>query len=119
MLKDIESREDVKTLVNQFYNKVKTDELLAPVFNHVDWPHHLPIMYDFWSSILLGDQTYRGNPMKKHFPLPIQQEHFTQWLALFTQTVAENFSGEKAEEAKSRAHSIAGIFQLKMGLIKI
>jgi hypothetical protein len=30
----------------------------------------------------------------------------------------ENFKGEKAEEVKMRAESIAGIFQVRMGLIK-
>ncbi len=47
MKKDIESREDIELLVNQFYNKVNQDTLLAPVFSHVDWPNHLPIMYNF------------------------------------------------------------------------
>jgi hypothetical protein len=34
------------------------------------------------------------------------------------QTVDENFAGEKADEVKMRARSIAGIFQVKMGLLK-
>jgi hemoglobin len=115
---DIVQREDVKVLVDRFYDKVKADPLLAPVFRHLNWPHHLPIMYDFWSSMLLGDQTYRGNPLQKHLPLQIDKSHFSQWLALFKKTVDENFAGEKAEEVKMRAQSIAGIFQLKMGLMR-
>jgi hemoglobin len=115
---DIVQREDVKVLVDRFYDKVKADPLLAPVFRHLNWPHHLPIMYDFWSSMLLGDQTYRGNPLQKHLPLQIDKSHFSQWLALFKETVDENFAGEKAEEVKMRAQSIAGIFQLKMGLMR-
>jgi hemoglobin len=115
---DILQREDIKRLVDTFYDKVKADPLLAPVFGHVDWPHHLPIMYNFWSSMLLGDQTYRGNPLEKHLHLDIKKNHFEQWLVLFRQTVEENFSGEKAEEVKMRAQSIAGVFQHKMGLMK-
>ena len=118
MKQDINSREDIKTLVDRFYDKVKADELIGPVFGHVDWPHHLPVMYNFWSSMLLGDQTYRGNPFQKHLPLPIQAPHFERWLQLFRQTVDENFAGEKATEVKSRAEAIAGIFQLRMGLTK-
>jgi hemoglobin len=114
--KDIITREDVKTLVNGFYDKVKTDELIGPVFSHVDWPNHLPVMYDFWASILLGDQSYRGNPFQKHLPLPLERRHFDRWLKLFTETVHENFTGEKAKEALDRAQSIAGIFQHRMGL---
>jgi hemoglobin len=114
---DIIKRDDVKILVDRFYDKVKADPLLGPVFSHLNWPHHLPIMYDFWSSMLLGDQTYRGNPLQKHLPLQIDQRHFSQWLALFKETVDEHFAGEKAEEVKMRAQSIAAIFQLKMGLM--
>ena len=118
MQNDITTREDVQILVDRFYEKVQTDPLLAPVFSHVNWPHHLPIMYNFWSSMLLGDQSYRGNPFAKHLPLPIQPAHFNQWLKLFRETVNENFSGEKAEEVKMRAESIAGVFQARMGLVK-
>ena len=56
MKNDILTREDIKLLVDRFYDKVQSDPLLGPVFSHVDWPHHLPIMYNFWSSMLLGDQ---------------------------------------------------------------
>jgi hemoglobin len=115
---DILSRDDIKRLVDRFYDKVKTDSLLRPVFSHVDWLHHLPIMYDFWASMLLGDMTYRGNPLQRHMHLAIDKNHFDKWLALFNQTVDENFHGEKAEEVKMRAQSIAGIFQLKMGITK-
>jgi hemoglobin len=117
MKPDITSREDIKLLVDSFYDKVKVDGLIGPVFSHVDWPHHLPIMYNFWSSMLLGDQSYRGNPFQKHLPLPIQPRHFERWLQLFRQTVDEHFAGDKASEVKSRAESIAGIFQSRMGLL--
>jgi hemoglobin len=115
---DITQRDDIKTLVDRFYDKVKADLLLGPVFSHVDWPYHLPVMYDFWSSMLLGDQSYRGNPLQRHLPLAIDKSHFGQWLVLFKETVDENFSGDKAEEVKMRAQSIADIFQFKMGLLE-
>lgn len=118
MKKDIITREDIEVLVNRFYEKVQADQILGPVFSHVDWPHHLPIMYDFWSSMLLGDQTYRGNPLQKHLPLPIESKHFDQWLKYFTETVDENFTGDKAEEVKMRAQSIATIFQMRMGITR-
>ena len=115
---DIQSRKEVEQLVNQFYARVTKDELLAPVFAHVDWPHHLPIMYNFWSSVLLGDMSYNGSPMAKHLNLPITREHFTRWLSLFLETVDSEFSGPIAEEAKNRARTIANLFQHKMGLIQ-
>ena len=118
MKTDIKTRNDIKLLVDRFYEKVQVDELLAPVFSHVNWPAHLPVMYDFWSSMLLGDQSYRGNPFQKHLPLPISSQHFAQWLKLFRQTVRDNFEGETADEVLMRAESIAGVFQVRMGLTK-
>jgi hemoglobin len=47
--------------------------------------------------------------------LPIRAEHFERWLKLFIETVDENFSGTKADETKSRAQSIAGVWKFKMG----
>jgi hemoglobin len=114
-MSDIETRDNIETLVNRFYDKVNQDPLLAPVFGHVDWPNHLPIMYNFWSSMLLGELSYQGNPFQKHIGLPIQAEHFERWLQLFTETIDENFSGLKADETKSRAQSIAGVWKFKMG----
>ena len=115
---EIQSREEIKILVDRFYDKVKADPTISPIFNHVDWPHHLPIMYNFWASMLLGDRSYMGNPFQKHMPLPLKREHFQRWLELFTQTVDENFTGEKADEVKMRANSIAGVFQHRLGLMK-
>ena len=118
MSKDILNREDIELLVNSFYDKVKQDSLLAPVFSHVDWPNHLPIMYNFWSSMLFGDQTYNGNPFQKHIHLKIDVSHFNRWLELFNSTVENHFVGMKADEVKSRAQSIAGVWQHKLGVLK-
>ena len=117
-LKDISDRHDVISLVDSFYEKVRADALLAPVFSHLDWPKHMPTMYNFWSSMLFGDMSYQGNPFSKHVQLSINATHFERWLVLFHQTVDELFAGDKAQEAKDRAKSIAGVFQYKMGLIK-
>ncbi len=117
-LSDINNRLDIINLIDNFYTRVQEDELLQPVFKDVDWPHHLPIMYNFWSSMILGDQSYQGNPMQKHLPLAIGAPHFKRWLELFTQTVDDHFEGFNATEIKNRAQSIAAIFQHKMGLMK-
>ena len=116
-MKDIASREDIILLVNSFYARVKVDALLAPIFAHVDWHNHLPVMYNFWSSMLLGDQSYQGNPFQKHVHLAIDSTHFSKWFELFTLTLDENFAGPKADETKSRAQSIAGVWQHKLGLL--
>ena len=120
-LPDLTTPQDVRTLVDAFYERVNRDDLLAPVFNdfaQVDWAAHLPKMYQFWESMLFGVGTYEGAPFPKHAVLPVRKEHFARWLALFVETVNAHFSGPKAEEAKGRAASIADTFAQRMGLLK-
>ncbi|PRY07863.1 hemoglobin [Pontibacter ummariensis] len=122
MKKDIETEEDVKLLIDTFYDNVNQDSLLAPIFNDfakVNWEQHLPIMYKFWSSLLFGSMAYKGQPFSKHMRLPIEQVHFLRWTSIFTATVDKLFAGTKAEEAKQKATSIAQVFQMKMGLLSI
>lgn len=111
--KSIESRNDIQILVNEFYAKVRNDSLIGPIFDdvaHVNWDEHLPKLVNFWSDLLLGENTYRGRPFPPHIPLNLQLAHFERWLGLFIQTVDENFTGIKAQEAKSRALGIARNF---------
>ena len=117
---DIQTEEDIKKLVDSFYDKVKADEMLAPIFNEVakvNWSEHLPMLYRFWSALLFQTKNFKGQPFPKHAVLPVQREHFTRWVSLFVQTVDEHFSGPKSEEAKGFAMSIADTFQLRMGLL--
>lgn len=116
---DITSMEDIKLLVDSFYDKVNRDSLLSNVFNDVakiDWPSHLPKMYAFWSTQLLGSASYFGKPFPPHMKLSINEMHFEHWISLFIQTVDEHFKGTVAEVAKQKAKNIAAVFQYKLGI---
>jgi len=118
-LNDIATEQDIKLLVDSFYERVGRDDLLGPIFNEiaqVDWDHHLPNMYSFWSTMLFRSMTYKGRPWAMHAPLPVRKEHFERWLSLFCQTVDSLFAGPKASEAKSVALSIADTFQTRFGI---
>jgi hemoglobin len=120
-LPDITTEADVKQLVDAFYDKVNQDALLSPVFNdhaRVNWEKHLPVMYRFWSSILLGTASYEGQPFHKHAFLPVDQAHFSRWLLLFYDTITAHFQGPNAEEAKLRAANIGRIFLNKIRQIQ-
>lgn len=83
------TEEEITQMVYSFYDKVRGDEVLGPIFNrHVtDWNAHLPTMVDFWSSALRGTARFRGAPMPKHAALPgLSIELFQRWLLLFGQT---------------------------------
>jgi hemoglobin len=118
-LGDIESQESVRFMVDSFYSDVRRDEFLGPIFEQVinDWEAHLPAMYQFWERLLFGSGNYQGNVFQKHMNLTVEKEHFSRWIELFNQTIDENFSGPKAEQAKKLARKIASTFQLRMGII--
>ncbi len=118
---DLKNKDDIILLVNSFYEKVKENELLGPIFNHiahVDWEQHLPKMYSFWDFILFGSQDYQGHPLRPHLALnaihPIGNEHFKEWLRLFEKTVLELYEGEKASEIIQRAKGIGETWSYKI-----
>ena len=120
-MRDIETRDDIELLVNEFYKKVVPDPLIGHFFTrvvHFSWEVHIPVMISFWESVLLGGQAYKGNPMVKHIELdalyPLDPLHFDRWLYLWQETVRALFEGDKAKEAVDRAHSIAQIIQAKI-----
>ncbi|OIR01359.1 group 3 truncated hemoglobin ctb [mine drainage metagenome] len=121
MKRDIENREDIKLIVDRFYDKIKTDEVIGFIFNDiakVNWEKHLPVMYDFWENAIFYSGTYSGNPMNLHNHLhhirPLSSKHFDQWNKLFNETVDEHFNGEKAKLIKQRALSISTVMQQKI-----
>ena len=119
-LHDIQTTTDVEQLVGSFYDRVQLDDLLGPIFNEVaqvDWPHHLPQMVAFWSSLLLGIPGYEGRPFPKHLMLPLARHHFSRWLNVFFENVDAQFIGPVADSAKAKALNIATLFQNKMGLL--
>jgi len=112
--KDIQTAEDIQLLVDTFYDHVKLNQVIGPIFTEtipVDWEHHLPKMYKFWGSILLGERSYEGNPMQRHVEISgltaMGAEEFSEWLLIFTSTVNSLFEGEKAKEAIVRAGNIS------------
>ncbi|MDA0347151.1 MAG: group III truncated hemoglobin [Verrucomicrobia bacterium] len=117
-LTDITGDPDIRLLVDSFYESIRKDELLGPVFNERvgDWSKHLPTMYAFWGTMLFGKKEYQGNPISKHMDLPVDYGHFERWVGLFIETIDQLFSGPKAEQAKAVAMSIAHTFQIRMGI---
>ena len=104
----------IDRLVRGFYEKVRADEMLGPIFDAriKDWEPHLQQMCAFWSSVALMSGRYHGAPMPKHLPLPIDAAHFDRWLMLFAATAAEVCPPEAAAHFVERAHRIAASLEL-------
>ncbi len=117
MNNDILSLADIKILVDEFYARIRQDEILADIFNNAiqdRWPEHLERMYTFWQTVLLDEHTYNGAPFMKHRNLPVSAEHFNRWLQLFFATVDDLYSGQIANEAKMRGQKMAEMFHYKI-----
>lgn len=107
---DLCSEEEIVQLVHGFYDEVRRDEVLGPIFaQHVkDWNAHLPVMVDFWSSALRGTARFRGSPLQKHAALPgLSIELFQRWLRLFRQTTSALPNAALATRANDLAERIA------------
>lgn len=101
----------LRRLVALFYERVRADAALGPVFNGAihDWPAHLETLTAFWSSVMLTTGRYKGNPMAAHMKHQgrITPALFRRWLDLFGATAAEILPPGHADAIAARAARIA------------
>ena len=117
MMKDIETRADIDCLMVKFYERAIADDVIGYIFTDVarlDLEHHLPVIGDFWETLLFGTGDYQRHgrsPLQVHARLseksPLLFEHFKRWREIFAQTIDEMFAGSRADFAKMRADAIA------------
>ena len=112
------SEDGIRRLVDAFYDKVRLDAELAPIFLRAipgDWEPHLTRMYAFWSSVMLTTGRYKGNPVVKHLVIPDIQPHlFERWLALFNETCGALFDDGVSEDFRAKAGRIAESLKLAL-----
>jgi hemoglobin len=111
---DIQNRGDLVKLLDAFYSRAVKDAVIGEKFDGLKMDDHIETIADFWDSILFGKFKYQGNPFLKHIPLGLKKEDFDQWIVLFHQTIDAMFEGVNSEEAKTRASTIAKVFQFKI-----
>lgn len=121
MKPDISDRKDIEFLLDNFYNTLLADERINYIFTDIaklDMKAHIPVIADFWETVLLHNNVYHNNTMKIHMDLnektSISKEHFDVWLHHFNNTVDKLFEGKTAELAKQRARSVATVMQIKI-----
>lgn len=107
----------IHTVVHGFYDKVRGDPALGPIFNGeiaaAEWPAHLAKMCDFWSSVLLMTGRFKGTPMAVHVRIgDLRPTHFARWLHLFRQTVEDLCPPQAAALFVARSEMIAQSLQL-------
>jgi truncated hemoglobin YjbI len=112
---DIRDRDDIAQLIEAFYTRAFADPVLGPIFTDVaqmDLAAHMPIMCDFWETVLFQAGKYGRNAFSVHLDLHRQVAltpmHFQRWLDIWEGTVDDLFAGPKAIHAKVQAARIAG-----------
>ncbi|WP_101953039.1 group III truncated hemoglobin [Mycobacterium sp. 3519A] len=112
--RDLADRTDVESLLRRFYGEAFSDDLLAEAFADLSsrgLDDHLPVMCDFWETVLFRAGLYRRNTLQAHRPIhdrtPLAAAHFARWLTLWTTTVDQMYRGPIADHAKIQAARIA------------
>ena len=120
-MKDLDSKENIALFVDSFYQKLLSDEVLAPIFNDVakiDIKQHLPRICSYWEKLLLGDKSYQRHTMNIHRALnkkqPFTDDDFRRWLAHFKATAENEFAGKKTDRAVVIATTIAKNMQIAL-----
>lgn len=122
-MNDIQTKDDLYLLVDEFYKKLFADERISYIFTevipiHLHLEEHLQMLVTFWSQAILGTGGYTNNLTQLHLDVhaksSLTPELFKIWLHHFYTSVDENFKGEKAEQIKTQALSIATILQIKI-----
>lgn len=113
-MSDLTNRDDVEVLLRRFYGRVFTDDVLAEPFSELraqGLESHLPVMCDFWETVLFRAGLYHRNALVVHRRLdmrhPLYAKHFARWLALWEATVDDMYDGPAADRAKVQAGRIA------------
>lgn len=103
------TRSQIENVVASFYSKVRTDQVLGPIFAiHVsDWPAHETKISNFWGNAILNERNYDGNPMQAHIAAKnVKPDHFERWLALFDGVLADQLPKDVAGAWSYLAHRI-------------
>lgn len=113
-MNDLRSRDDIEALLRRFYGRVLEDDTLAEPFTEVrarGLNSHLPVMCDFWETVLFRAGLYKGSALTAHRHVhqraPLSGRHFVRWLTTWHDTVDEMYCGPAADRAKVQAVRIA------------
>ena len=120
-MQDIDNRQDIEALMVSFYSVAMNDDVIGHFFTQVvplDLGKHIPLITNFWETVLFDTAAYRGNVFGVHEHIhtlfSFEDKHFERWVTLFKQTVDGFFAGANAEKIKQRAESIATVMRIKL-----
>ena len=109
-------RDSIMRLVHGFYDTIRADPELGPVFEaelHGRWEPHLARMVDFWCTAMKVSRGFRGNVYHKHMALPrIAPGHLKRWLQLWRAQAQAVFDPATATQLQDIATGVARVLHL-------
>ncbi|MBF03796.1 MAG: hypothetical protein CMP76_10920 [Flavobacterium sp.] len=122
-MKDIATREDLLFLMQQFYDKLLSDDEINFFFTKITdtdqhLSHHFEVLATFWEQSLFMKGGYTNNMFQIHKEVhqkkSFTKAHFDIWLHHFYATIDAHFKGKIAEQMKTNALSMATVMQIKL-----
>lgn len=106
--------EEIDALVAVFYERIRANATLGPVFARAiapkdgpEWRAHEKKIAAFWRNAVGMDRSYDGSPMQAHLANDaVMPGMFSTWLALFRKTAEEVLPPEKAMRMAALADRI-------------
>ena len=105
VLKQI-GEEGIHQLVSAFYRRVKSDDVLGPLYPQEDWEGAEQRLADFLVYRCGGSEKYiqeRGHPRlrMRHMPFKIGEKERDRWISLMTEAMLEREIENPAAELLS------------------
>ena len=105
------SRERIRVVIHDFYERLRADAQLSHVFAHIeDFSAHEARIADFWFTAMGGrlESPPQVDMVGKHFPLGIRDADMDRWLELFRETAVDHLDLDLAQQWIFMAEGIAG-----------
>lgn len=100
------TEESLSLFIDGFYEEVKKDDLLAPVFikwigtDEKDWAPHMKRVVDFWVGQFVAPKAGPEavtHMAKLHNPIKgLDRKHFKKWMEIYLRVVPEYFETSPA-----------------------
>lgn len=112
------SIDEIRVMVERFYEDARDDELLGPIFAErvADWDAHYDTMTRFWSSAVLRTGTYSGRPIEKHQIDGLTAQHFVNWVQRFSLVVQRELGPQRARIFVDLGHRMAISIASRIGV---
>ena len=80
-----------------------------------EWVEHIDLLVNFWASVFMGEERYKGDPYGPHFTIiGLKQEDFKRWVELFSQISDEVYTPDIAKLFKDKANYYADDFMRRL-----